>query len=131
ENDTGDTSGIQLYNTSQENSHNASIVFYGANGVPVAPTVEGNQAQPINISLGANQGYTLYTHEQSELSSGFQGSVVVDKAEEAPLVGVSNNVNYAVDGDGSTAFPMIPSSPTEIDDGDDGDNGGGLEGWDV
>src|SRR5699024_7575899 len=105
---SGDTSGIQLFNTDADDSVRAEIVIYGANGLPVGPTVQNNDADPIGITVPAHGNYTLYTHNLSELSSGFRGSVVVyHDGGQGELVGVSNNVNYDVSGDGSTAFNLI------------------------
>src|SRR5699024_1479916 len=100
----------QIFNTSRQSATDAYIVLYGANGVPVAPTVVDNRPDPISLTLGANQSYTLYTHDQGELSRGFHGSAVVYKGfGDGRLVGVSNNVNYDVEADGSAAFPMVRS----------------------
>jgi hypothetical protein len=104
---TGDTSGVQLFNTDDDDETDIEIQFYTANGNPAAPTVNaGGGPQPMILSISAHSSYTLYTHNFSEMPGNFQGSVIA-YAESGEMVGVSNNVNYAVDGDGSVAFPMI------------------------
>jgi hypothetical protein len=103
----GDTSGIQLYNTNSGFSVEAEFVLFGANGNPVAPTLQaGNQPAPVNVTLAANGSYTLYTHNLTELSSGFVGSAKFWTPDPG-LVGVSNIVNYSVNGDGSVGLNLI------------------------
>ncbi|MEX2426599.1 MAG: hypothetical protein WD401_07535, partial [Thermomicrobiaceae bacterium] len=108
----GDTSGIQLFNTSATNSVQAEVTFYGANGNPVAPTVDNNDKNPMIVTLGANQSYTIYTHGLTELSAGFSGSALVEVAGGGGgIVGVSNNVNYDVSSDGAAAYNLVTTFP--------------------
>jgi hypothetical protein len=102
----GDTTGVQLFNADAQNSIEFSVFFLDSTGNFVAPTL--NPAAPITVSLSGHQGYTLYTHNYSEMPAGFQGSLAVDFIQgDGELAAVSNNVNYAVNGDGATVFNLI------------------------
>jgi hypothetical protein len=112
---TGDSSGVQLFNTDDDDDTDLEIQFYTANGNPAAPTVTaGGGPQPMEVSLSAHSSYTLYTHNYSEMPGNFQGSLMV-YVDSGDVVGVSNNVNYAVDGDGSVAFTMIVDPNFDFD----------------
>ena len=105
---TGDTSGINLFNPDPNDTVVAWVQFVDSAGVPVAPTVTGTDAEaPFNLPLGPHAGATLYTLGYSEMLDGFIGSAVIGVVGNGALVGVSNNVNYAVAGDGSAAFNLI------------------------
>jgi hypothetical protein len=101
----GDTTGVQFFNADAADSIDFDITFMDTTGNPVAPTLSNNA---ISVSLSAHQGFTLYTHNYSEMPSGFQGSLVVDEIDGGgELAAVSNNVNYDVNGDGATVFTLI------------------------
>ena len=103
----GDTSGINLFNPDGEYSVNAYIQFVDSAGVPVAPTVGKDDGEaPIVLPLSAGAGATVYTLNYSEMPAGFQGAAIVGVVGDGELVGVSNNVNYAVDGDGSAVYNL-------------------------
>jgi len=104
----GDTSGINLFNPDGEYSVNAYIQFVDSAGVPVAPTVGADDSEaPIVLPLSAGAGATVYTLNYSEMPAGFQGAAIVGVVgDDGELVGVSNNVNYAVDGDGSAVYNL-------------------------
>jgi hypothetical protein len=114
----GDTSGINLFNSDPSQGVTAWVQFEDVAGVPVAPTTGSNEAeQPIQVPIGALSSHTIYTMDYSEMPDNFQGSAVVgvvyasvadalNKLASGPLVGVSNNVNYDVNGDGSAVFNM-------------------------
>ena len=105
----GDTSGINLFNPSPW-ATKAYIQFVDQSGVPVAPTVANTDAEdPIELPLSAGAGATVYTLNYSEMPAGFQGAAIVGVGYGtygSALVAVSNNVNYAVDGDGSAVFNL-------------------------
>jgi len=105
----GDTSGINLFNPSQWETK-AYIQFVDQSGVPVAPTVANTDAEdPIELTLQGGAGATVYTLNYSEMPAGFQGAAIVGVGygtSGSALVAVSNNVNYAVDGDGSAVFNL-------------------------
>jgi len=107
---TGDTSGINLFNSDANSSVEAWVQFLDSAGVPVAPTVAADDSeQPYVMPLAPHAGATIYTLNYSEMSTGFQGSAVVGVVGFGNLVGVSNNVNYDVAGDGSAAFNLTPT----------------------
>ncbi|MBX6723770.1 MAG: hypothetical protein IRY92_11145, partial [Dactylosporangium sp.] len=104
----GDTSGINLFNPSQWETK-AYIQFVDQSGVPVAPTVANTDAEdPIELPIGPHGGATVYTLNYSEMPNGFVGAAIVGVGGTygSALVAVSNNVNYAVDGDGSAVFNL-------------------------
>ncbi|HEU5424352.1 MAG TPA: DUF4815 domain-containing protein [Nitrolancea sp.] len=99
----GDTSGINLFNPAD-----ASIQFT----VTYFDTT-GKQVATFNGALAPHQGQTLYTLDQGNLPAGFQGSAVIAvTGGTGSLAAVSNNVNYAVAGDGSSVFsPLLITAP--------------------
>ncbi|MDI3340021.1 MAG: DUF4815 domain-containing protein [Sphaerobacter sp.] len=104
---SGDTSGINLFNPDFEYGVNAYIQFVDASGVPVAPTVGNDDSEaPIVLPLAPHAGATVYTLNYSEMPAGFQGAAVIGVEGLGALVGVSNNVNYDVAGDGSAVFNL-------------------------
>ena len=97
-----DNSGIALFNTGFLYA-DVEITIYDASGAEVAPTIE----EPITARIPSLGQFILYAPSISELPGGFQGSVVVDVIfTDEVVVGVSNNVNYDVQFDGSAAFNM-------------------------
>ncbi|MDI3340022.1 MAG: hypothetical protein QJR03_05775 [Sphaerobacter sp.] len=112
----GDTSGINLFNIGPERGVEAWVQFVDSAGVPVAPTVGNDDSEaPIVLPLAAHAGATIYTLRYSEMPEGFQGAAVVgvtcgpltSECVGGELVGVSNNVNYDVAGDGSAVYNMV------------------------
>ena len=102
----GDTSGINLYNPG-EDSVEVWVQFVDSAGVPVAPTREVTDAEkPLSFPMPAGSGATIYTLSLSEMVAGFQGSAVVGVVGDGALLGVSNNVNYEVAGDGSAVYNL-------------------------
>jgi hypothetical protein len=107
----GDTSGIQFFNASADHSVTANIFIYDTTGNLVAPTL----VTPITHTLAPHGNFTLYAHHLHELPVGFQGSVKVQVSGAGLLSAVSNNVNYAVQGDGAAAFNLVkvPGLPAQ------------------
>lgn len=114
----GDFSGINLFNADADNGVTAWVQFLDSSGLPVAPTTGANERElPFKLSMPALGSAIVYTGNYSELPAPFVGSAVVgavyptvESANEArvtgPLVAVSNNVNYAVNGDGSAVYNL-------------------------
>jgi hypothetical protein len=101
---TGDTSGINLFNASSEASTTDWVRFYQPSGALAAPTLNA----PYEITLGALNTATIYTMDFSDMSAGFQGSAqIVPVAGAGVVFGVSNNVNYDVQGDGSAVYNAV------------------------
>jgi hypothetical protein len=116
----GDTTGIQLFNTDPNHSVQVAIEFRNAAGNLSQPTSNA----PMTMTLQPYQNMTLYTMSFSGMLSGFTGSAVITPISgEGRVVGVSNNVNYDVQGDGAVAFNMVnslgqfrfPQSQTQVD----------------
>jgi hypothetical protein len=100
----GDTSGINIFNASADASSTDWINFYQPSGALAAPTLNA----PYEITLGALNTATIYTMDFSEMSAGFQGSAqIIPVAGAGVVFGVSNNVNYAVPGDGSAVYNAV------------------------
>jgi hypothetical protein len=88
-----------------------SLVFYSSTGSPTAPTLTA----PIIASIPAHGGFIAYAPNYGEMPGGFQGSVVVTQLDGlGPIVGVSNNVNYDVQFDGSAAYNMPRAQGFEL-----------------
>jgi hypothetical protein len=108
----GDHTGIQLFNASDSSSAHLEIVFYGRDGHPVEPTASQRTANPMVVILSPLQSYTLYVPGLESMPEGFQGSAIIEVVRgDGEVVAVSNNVNYGVSGDGSTAFTLSPITP--------------------
>jgi len=100
-----DNSGIALFNSGILSAF-VSIRFRDSSGAFVAPTLAG----PITATIPARGGFIAYAPSYGEMPGGFQGSVVVEAA--GLVVGVSNNVNYDVQFDGSAAYNMPVAATT-------------------
>jgi hypothetical protein len=94
-----DNSGVALFNAGGV-SASVQIDFYDSSGARVAPTLDG----PITATIPAHGGFIAYAPSYAEMPGGFQGSVVVSAI--GYVAGVSNNVNYDVQFDGSAAYNM-------------------------
>lgn len=109
---SGDTSGVQLFNTSLTNDVKLEVMLYTGDGDPSAPTVNEVDPNPILITLGPSQSFTLYTHGLTDMPDGFQGSASFEVVSGGGgVVGISNNVNYDVVGDGSASYNMVAVVP--------------------
>jgi len=99
----GDTSGINLFNASSTTAATIEVTFYDQSGAKVAPTL----SSPVVTTIPAFGGLTIYAPtDLSTLPLGFQGSAVIKIDSGGPVSGVSNDVNYAVQGDGSAVFNL-------------------------
>jgi len=102
----GDFSGINLFNASAQESTTDWVRFYQPSGALEAPTLNA----PYQIVLGPLNTATIYTGQFNEMSTGFQGSAQVEPVSGGGVIfGVSNNVNYAVNGDGSAVYNAVNS----------------------
>lgn len=110
----GDASGINLFNLAYTGAGEGPgtstiwVWFFQPSGALAAPTL----GQPMVLSLPAYSNATIYTmsptNNLTEMSTGFQGSAIVTPtAGSGSIFGVSNNVNYAIAGDGSAVFNLI------------------------
>jgi hypothetical protein len=106
----GDTSGVQVFNPTDQPVQ-FTYTFFDDDGVLQIGVLEP-------ISLAPKTGMTFYSMDIEELPAGFSGSMIIDVVgDSGGLVSVLNNVNYAVDGDGSTAYtPVTFSLPVAIED---------------
>src|SRR5690606_10610847 len=102
------TSGINLFNADIDDPAEVYLVFVDSAGVPVAPTVGANDSEdPIVFPMAPHAGATIYTLNYSEMPAGFQGAAIIGIGDSGNLVGVSNNVNYDVAGDGSAVYNLV------------------------
>lgn len=103
-NRTGDTSGIQLFNPSTNGPAEIEVWFHAQTGERLPPTNYG----PIRASIPARSGYTLYAMNLSGMIPNTIGTATVEvTGGPGRVAGVSNNVNYAVTGDGATAYNLV------------------------
>jgi hypothetical protein len=118
-----DNSGVALFNAGNA-SATVWLGFFDSSGALVAPTLTA----PITAVIPAHGGFIAYAPSYGEMPGGFQGSVVA--LASGFVVGVSNNVNYDVQFDGSAAYNMpvaedvasVTCTPAEEEDiavGDD------------
>lgn len=109
----GDTSGIDLFDASASRPVTTEIMFYWPNGTPSTVSIPG----PLQLMLGALNTATIYTMNASDgviglgnMETNFQGSAQIKPVDgRGVLVGVSNNVNYGVSGDGSAVYNLYNS----------------------
>jgi hypothetical protein len=108
----GNTSGVQLFNPTNL-TVTYEYFFFDQFGnlmpIPVGPVP----------TLGPREGTTIYAMEIDELPLGFTGSMFINVLIGGGLIGVSNNVNYEVQQDGSASFNMmihsVPDDPNPPD----------------
>jgi hypothetical protein len=111
----GDSTGIQLFNTSLTNAVNLSVMFYDEHGQPAVPSMYGGSASPMLVTLAPSQSNTIYTFDLAGIPDGFRGSVALEVISgSGGVVGISNSVNYEVDGDGSAAFSAVLIAPAYL-----------------
>jgi len=100
---SNDNSGIAIFNPNTV-ANNVTVTVYNR---------AGNEYDSIDYRIAPWGSAILYAPEDlPELQGGFTGNVVVT-AEDAPVVAVSNNVNYDVQYDGSAAFNLAVVAPFE------------------
>lgn len=103
-NGSGDTSGIQLFNPDTSSPIEIELRFYS----PVGDLLEPTDFAPMTATIGPRSYYTIYTMNLSGMIPNTAGTVRVDVSGGNGIVfGVSNLVNYAVDGDGSAAVSLV------------------------
>jgi hypothetical protein len=95
--ETGDMTGIQLFNPDPEHSVRAEIRL-----------LTPGATEPIEIELDPLTSYNLHAPDHPDITPGTAaGVVVVVTGGDGQLVGVSNLVNYDVQGDGALVFPLV------------------------
>jgi hypothetical protein len=105
----GDISGLQIFNAHASRSASFDVWFFHASGAAAAPTIDG----PINMTLAPLHNVTIYTLTLSKMAQGSSVSAVIlpvgakNQDMNGQIVGVSNNVNYDVNGDGSAGYNMV------------------------
>lgn len=113
----GDVSGINLFNPGGQ-AQRAYVQFLRASGAPEAPTASGSAEAPATLSVlipaGGHAIVYPYDAAWSGVPRSFTGTALVGVDDEGGssggfLVGISNNVNYAVSGDGSAVYALTSS----------------------
>jgi hypothetical protein len=101
---SGDTSGFQVVNPSHHSPVTYDLRFFDSAGAAVSPTRLG----PLRYRVGPREVHTVYTLQLSGMPQNQRSSAVLTVVDGAGwLLGVSNNVNYSVAGDGSAAFNLV------------------------
>ncbi|GBD20118.1 hypothetical protein HRbin28_00557 [bacterium HR28] len=115
----GDVSGFTLFNPTARQQL-ANVQLLGMNGTPVAPSQVGTSENPVLVAVPAG-GYAVIYPYPSDFGTtfnaaprNFTGTALVGVTDGAGsgtgfLVGVSNVVNYQVQGDGSGVFVLTPT----------------------
>lgn len=99
----GDTSGIQIFNPTDE-SVTVALWYIDSAG----DTFEDS---PEIIALDGNEGHTAYTMNEANMPAGFNGSAIIQVlAGDGAVSAASNNVNYAVEHDGSSSYNLFRTS---------------------
>lgn len=110
----GDTSGIDLFNGDSDDDVTVEINFFNPSGSLSTFSINS----PLSLTLGALNTATVYTMNGQapgvvglgNMESPFRGSATVQAVEDSgDVYGVSNNVNYAVEGDGSAVYNLFNS----------------------
>lgn len=103
---SGDMSGIQLFNADPTGAVDIEVSVYSQTGKLLPPT----NFAPIQTTVSAQSHYTVYTAGLPDMTPNTAGTAVVEVVGgTGQLFGVSNIVNYAVEGDGSAAFNLVNS----------------------
>ncbi|MCS7255122.1 MAG: hypothetical protein RMJ05_03605 [Thermomicrobium sp.] len=102
-----DNSGVALFNLAS-GERAVALWLFDSSGALVAPTL----ATPVTALLPAHGQFIFYAPTYGEMPGGLQGSVLV--VADGDVVGVSNNVNYDVQFDGSAAYNMPVSDTTPM-----------------
>jgi hypothetical protein len=93
----GDTSGIQLFNVRDQNAV-VEVHFVDQSG---------NFVRTVQTNMAGRTSATVYVMA-IDLPDGFQGSAIIDVISGTGWVtGISNNVNYQVQFDGSAAYSLV------------------------
>jgi hypothetical protein len=96
---SGDTSGIQIFNPTDD-SVTVALWYVHQNGTVFTDS-------PEIIALDGNEGHTAYTMDEANMPDGFNGSAIIQVlAGDGAVSAISNNVNYAVQHDGSASFNL-------------------------
>lgn len=107
----GDTSGIELFNAVSDSGATVWGYFFDPAGNLVAPSL--NLLSPWVASMGPLGGTTFYTLNVSEMPVGHVGSAMIfpvmggNTDNEGSVAGVTNVVNYDVQGDGAAVFNLF------------------------
>jgi hypothetical protein len=101
---SGDTSGLRLMNVDSSEYVDFEVEFLDSAGVIVGPS----HFPGVPTRLGPGEFTTLYTPNISGMPQNQRSAAIIRViGGDGEIVGVSNNVNYAVEGDGSTAFNLV------------------------
>lgn len=101
---SGDASGIRIFNPDTSSPVTFELQFFNSAGALVDPA----HLRPIETTLSPGATSTVYTPDLSRMPQNQRSSATLRVVNgDGEIVGVSNNVNYAVGGDGSTAFNMV------------------------
>lgn len=95
----GDTTGIQLFNPTDE---------WVAGAVRFITQFGLEYRQPLIVHLEPGEGYTVYPYEIPDFPADVHGSALVQVyAGDGAITAAANNVNYAVANDGSASFNLM------------------------
>lgn len=92
-----DNSGINIHNMNPDAEQTISITFISTTGQPIL-------AEPVQLTLPAGSNNFVYLPSIPDYPPGTVAAAQITSNDPAGFVAVSNDVNYAVPGDGSVVF---------------------------
>lgn len=92
-----DNSGINIANLNPDAEQRVEIAFHSDTGMSIL-------SEPVVVTLPAGSSAFVYLPFVESLPAGTMAAARLTSADPLGFVAVSNNVNYAVSGDGSVVF---------------------------
>lgn len=92
-----DNSGVNLHNLNPDEAQDVEISLVSNTGQPILP-------EPITVTLPAGGSNFVYLPDVESVPSGTVAAAHIRSDDQAGFVALSNDVNYAVPGDGSVVF---------------------------
>jgi hypothetical protein len=92
-----DNSGINIHNMNPDAEQTVAITFVSTTGQPIL-------SEPVQLTLPPGSNNFVYLPSIPDFPLGTVAAAQISSSDPAGFVAVSNDVNYAVPGDGSVVF---------------------------
>jgi hypothetical protein len=92
-----DNSGINIHNMNPDLEQTVAITFVSTTGQPILP-------EPVQLTLPPGSNNFVYLPNIPDFPPGTVAAAQISSNDPAGFIAVSNDVNYAVPGDGSVVF---------------------------